>query len=95
MENQQIPPERKLVHRIGKILIVVGAPSLGSAFVSEALNFGRFSDHEGRVRSMALRAVGGMAIIVVGAGMTMYRASGATGSGLTLNPEQARKEVEP
>lgn len=95
MANRQIPPERKLVYRLGTILIAVGVLSFGSVFLSAALNFGRFDDFEGRVRSMGLRAVGGMALIVVGAGMMIYGTAGAAGSGLTLDPEQARKDVEP
>lgn len=95
MANRQIPPERKLVHRLGTILIAIGALSFGSVFVSAALNFGRFDDFDRRVRSMGLRFVGGMAMMVVGFGMIIYGTAGAAGSGLTLDPEQARKDVEP
>lgn len=44
---------------------------------------------------MSLRAVGGMALLIVGGAMKAYGVAGAAGSGLTLDPEQARKDVEP
>lgn len=95
MPMRQISPERKAIHRLGIILVAVGVLTFGSVFVSAALNFGNFDNFGGRTRSMGLRAIGGMAMIMLGAGMTIYGFAGAAGSGLTLDPEQARKDVEP
>jgi len=95
MINRQISPQRKGVYRLGTIVAGVGFLLFLSTFVSAALNFGDFSDFESRVRSMSLRAVGGMIMLIVGFALMGYGAAGAAGSGLKLDPEQARRDLEP
>ena len=95
MENRQIPEHRRLIHRLGLIVAILGALSFLSVFVSGALNFGNFDNFEARGRSMAIRAVGGMAMIIAGKAMMIYGCAGAAGAGLNLDPQKMRQDLEP
>jgi len=95
MNNRQISPQRKGVYRAGQIVAVVGGLLFLSTFVSAIANFGDFTDFEGRVKSMGFRALGGMVLVMVGAGMMGYGVAGAAGSMLNLDPEKAREDLEP
>jgi hypothetical protein len=95
MIHRQIPPQRKAIFRLGQILALLGFVSFMSTFVSAALNFGDFSNFEADTRSMALRAVGGMIMMIVGGGLITFGVAGAAGSMLTLDPEKARENLEP
>ena len=92
---RQISSERKTLYYVGGALIVIGFLSFFSTFLSAALNFGRFDNFDSLGRSMALCAFGGMFLIIVGAVVSNIGARGAAGSGLKLDPEQAREELEP
>jgi hypothetical protein len=93
--NRQISPERKKLYRAGQIVAVVGLLTFLSVFVSGALHFGDFSNFDNHARSMGLRAVGGMFMIIAGMAMAGIGAAGAAGSGLNLDPEKAREDLEP
>ena len=93
--TRQISPERKLVYYFGVLLVIVGALSFGSVFVTAALTFGDFSHFDENARSSMLRAFGGMALMVVGAIVSSIGARGAAGSGVVLDPEKAREDLEP
>lgn len=95
MPNRHISPNRKALYRAGQIISVLGLLSFLSVFVSAALNFGDFTDFDGRVRSMGLRAVGGMIMMFLGIALTTIGFAGAAGSMLSLDPEQAREDLEP
>lgn len=95
METRQISQQRKSLYRIGQIMAGIGLLSFLSVFVSAALNFGDFSEFDGQVRSMGLRAVGGMFLMIAGGILASIGAAGAAGSGLNLDPEQARRDLEP
>jgi hypothetical protein len=95
MPIRQITPQRKALYRAGQIIAVLGLLSFLSVFVTGALNFGDFTDFEGQVRSSALRAVGGMIMILLGMALLTVGAAGAAGSGLNLDPEKAREDLEP
>jgi hypothetical protein len=95
MPIRQISPERKALYRAGQLIAVLGLLSFLSVFVTGALNFGDFTDFEGQVRSSALRAVGGMIMILIGMALLTVGAAGAAGSGLNLDPEKAREDLEP
>jgi hypothetical protein len=95
MPNRQISPQRKSLYHAGQIVAAVGLLSFLSVFVSAALNFGDFTDFESRGRSMAMRAFGGMIMIVAGGALMEFAFGGVAGSGLKLDPEQARRDLEP
>ncbi len=93
--TRQISEGRKTTYYIGMALAVIGAISFGSVFLSAALNFGDFDNFESRGKSMMARAFGGMALIIAGAVVMNIGARGAAGSGLVLDPDKARDDMEP
>jgi len=92
---RKISQPRKATYYIGAGLIVVGALSFCSVFVTFAINFGDFSNFDAEARSSMYRAFGGLFLIVVGSIVRSIGARGLAGSGVVLDPEQARDELEP
>src|ERR1043165_2154425 len=95
MRRRQIPPERKRVFYIGVVVGVIGFLCFFSVFVSAALNFGDFSNFKERARSMVIRAVVGMVMMIGGSIIAGIGRTGLAGSGIKLDPEEARRDVEP
>ena len=95
MAQRQIPPERRAIFYIGRVVSVLGILSFLSTFLSFAAHFGDFTNFEQRSRSMALRAVIGMVMMIAGGLLSGVGKAGLAGSGITLDTEQARRDVEP
>jgi len=95
MANRNVSEGRKLIYTLGQILVVVGVLTFGSVFVTFALDFGRFDNFEGRARSFAMRAFGGMAMMMAGGVLAGIGRAGLAGSGVVLDPERAREDLEP
>lgn len=93
--RRQIPPERKALYYGGMALIGVGMLLFLSTFVTAMANFGNFDNFEGRVRSEGLRAFGGMVLMMAGGALMNVGARGLAGSGVVLDPEEGRKDLEP
>lgn len=93
--TKQISDERKVAFYIGSGMMVMGGLMFFSTFVTFALNFGDFSDFESDAKSGMFRAFGGMFLLVVGGMIRGAGARGLAGSGILLEPEQAREELEP
>lgn len=92
---KQISEGRKAAYYLGGIIMGLGFILFASTFVSAALHFGDFSNFESQTRSMIFRALGGMALIVIGGIVRGIGARGLAGSGVVLDPEQARDELKP
>lgn len=95
MARRQVSEGRKALHYAGVGLTVLGMLLFLSTFVTAALNFGDFTDFEDRTRSSMLRAITGMAMMMVGGVLMGLGKGGAAGSGLVLDPERARRDLEP
>ncbi len=95
MQRRQISPERKGIYYFGMLLGVVGFLTFGSVFVSGAMHFGDFSNFEEQSRSEFTRAIVGMALVIVGGILLGIGRAGVAGSGVILDPERARRDVEP
>ena len=93
--QRQVPPERKTLYYIGMAVTVIGFLTFISVFVSNALHFGDFSNFEERGRSMAVRAVAGFILMIGGSLLRWIGRIGMAGSGIKLDPEEARRDVEP
>jgi len=93
--SRKISSERKVLYYSGTLLQIVGGLLFASVFVSAALHFGDFQDFVGQGRSAMLRAFGGMGLIIAGAFLRRIGARGLAGSGIMLDPERARGELEP
>lgn len=91
----QLSEGRKVTYYLGLVLMVVGLLVFGSVFVTGALQFGDFTDFQDRSRSSALRAVVGMALLLLGGVLRTVGARGVAGSGLVLDPKRARRDLEP
>lgn len=95
MARRTISPERQTLYYVGMAIALLGLLSFASTFLSAALNFGNFNNFEARGRSMALRAFGGMAMIVIGGALSNIGTKGVAGSGLVLDPRRSREDLEP
>jgi hypothetical protein len=95
MPQRQIPPERKAIFYIGMAVGVIGFLLFISTFFSAASSFGDFTNFEQRGRSMGTRAVLGMVMMIAGGIMVGIGRMGLAGSGVKLDPEEARRDVEP
>ena len=74
---------------------VIGFLCFISTFFSAASSFGDFTNFEQRGRSMGTRALVGMVMIIAGGIMAGIGRMGLAGSGVKLDPEEARRDVEP
>jgi hypothetical protein len=93
--TRKISEERNAAYYAGSVLMVLGLLLFVSVFVTSAVHFGDFSNFEAESRSGMFRALGGMALVVIGAIVRGIGARGLAGSGAVLDPEQARKDLEP
>ena len=92
---KQISEERKTAYYLGTGLMIIGGLLFFSVFITSALNFGHFDNFAENASSSAFRAVGGMALLIIGGFIRGIGARGLAGSGVVLDPEQARQELEP
>ena len=92
---QRISEGRKATYYVGMVLAVVGFLLFASVFVTSIANIGDFSNFEGDMKSGATRAFLGIGLIVAGGIVRGIGARGVAGSGVVLDPERARKDLEP
>ncbi|NLV41527.1 MAG: SHOCT domain-containing protein [Candidatus Hydrogenedentes bacterium] len=95
MKRQNISPERKTVYYVGLTLIILGFLSFGSTFVSFITHFGDFTHMQVIAKSIMIRAFGGLGMMMVGMVLAGIGSRGLAGSGLVLDPQRAREDVEP
>ncbi len=95
MPQRNISPERQGAYFFGMILTGVGLLLFLSTFVSFISHFGDFTDFEGRSKSGMMRALGGMICMAIGQFIMRVGRSGVAGSGLKLDPQEARRDLEP
>ena len=93
--NRQISEERKTAYYLGMVLMVIGGILFFSVFITGAMNFGDFSNFESNARSSMFRAITGMALLIVGGIIRGVGARGMAGSGVVLDPDKARRDLEP
>ena len=74
---------------------VVGLLTFLSTFVTFFINFGNFDHFESTARSTMALAFIGMGLMFAGGLLQRAGRMGLAGSGIKLDPEQARKDVEP
>lgn len=92
---KKVSAERKAAYQVGLIMTVIGLLLFLSVFVTGAMNFGDFSNFDQNVRSSMFRGIGGMILMIAGSAVRSIGARGIAGSGVVLDPEQARKDLEP
>ncbi len=92
---KQISNGRKTAYYVGIGLMILGGLLFASTFITFILNFGSFDNFEARAISGMLRAFGGMVLLVIGGILRGIGALGVAGSGVKLDPQQAKEELEP
>jgi hypothetical protein len=96
MAKRQVSGERKAIYYVGMGLTLVGFLLFASFFVTILSFFGSFGpDIPSKMGGAAARAFIGFALIVVGGFISRIGLLGAAGSGVILDPERARQDVEP
>jgi len=95
MAQRQVSPERKKTYYVGMAMMLAGFLCFGSVFVTGALHFGNFDNFNSRGRSEMARGIIGMGLMIVGTIVRNAGRFGLAGSGIKLDPEEARKDVEP
>lgn len=95
MAQRQISPGRQVVFYFGVGLSVLGFVVFISVFFSAAGGMGEMRGVESGMSSMMMRAIAGMVMMMVGGVMTGIGRMGLAGAGVVLDPELARRDVEP
>jgi len=93
--QRQISPERKFLYYLGMGMVAIGFIAFISTFFGIAGDSGSFERARDRSQSLFARAVIGMLLIMAGGIVMRVGFAGKAGSGLVLDPEKARKDVEP
>ncbi|NND98082.1 MAG: zinc ribbon domain-containing protein [Pirellulaceae bacterium] len=93
--NRKISDQRKTAFYVGTGISLVGLLMFLSIFVTAAMSFGDFTNFDSQVSSFGFRAVGGMILMMVGQAIRAVGARGLAGSGMMLDPEQARDDLHP
>jgi RNA polymerase subunit RPABC4/transcription elongation factor Spt4 len=93
--RRQLSANRKLLYYAGMVVSVVGVLLFLSTFVTFFANFGNFNNFDARARSVGFRAFGGIVLIAAGRFLAYLGARGWAGAGVVLDPERARRDVEP
>jgi hypothetical protein len=95
---RQISEGRKTAFYMGTTIMVAGGLMFASCFLLAILGMGRRSHITTRMDFdvlLPLLAFGGMALLIVGGIIRGIGARGLAGSGVVLDPEKARQELEP
>ena len=93
--SRKISEDRKAAYYVGMLLQIFGGLLFASVFVKFTMRFGDFTDFVDRTKSEALRAFTGMARMMIGGFIRGVGAKGLAGSGVLLDPERTRQELEP
>ncbi|NLN40039.1 MAG: zinc-ribbon domain-containing protein [Smithella sp.] len=94
--GRQISPERKGLFYAGLVIQVIGGCLFAVPFIAIPIimmRMHRGSDSPGP--GVMLVAFIGFALIAIGGAMRGIAAKGVAGSGLVLDPEKARRDLEP
>lgn len=93
--GRQISPHRRALYYTGIGLMILGGLLFISTFFTFVSRFGDFTNFQERARSEGIRAVSGIALLIIGSVFLNIGARGAAGSGLLLDPEKAATDLEP
>lgn len=93
--RHSIAPERQAIYYGGMVVMGIGVLMFLSTFVIFIANFGNFDHFTERARTSGMLAFGGMGLMVVGAILQGIGKQGLAGSGIVLDPKQAREDLEP
>ncbi len=95
MARRQVPENRKTLYFVGMGLSALGILLFLSTFVTFLWHFGDFTNFNARARSGGFRSFGGIVLIMLGGVLCGIAKRGVAGSGVVLDPERAREDMEP
>lgn len=97
MEDPQrdIPPSRTALYTAGTAVMAAGLALFFSGFFLFIASIGNFDDFEDHARLVAFCWFGGMVVMILGQWLRTVGARGWAGSGMVLDPQRARRDVEP
>ena len=90
----RIPENRRTAYNIGTALTVLGIIIIVGSFATLLVGFGEMSLMQGPPGGFLWFFIG-MLLTVAGAVLRNIAARGLAGSGVLLNPEQAREDLKP
>jgi hypothetical protein len=93
--RRTISPERRGIYYLGMALGGIGMVLFLSVFVTGIARFGDFTDFTERARNEGMRALVGFALIAFGGMLMKIGSRGLAGSGVVLDPDKAREDLEP
>jgi len=95
MSRHPLTPPRKGLYYGGMVLTGLGFILFSYTFVSHLGRMGDFTDFSLRVQTGMATAFAGMACLGIGQLLMKLGKTGWAGSGLKLDPQQARRDLEP
>ncbi len=95
--SKNISSERKCAYYFGMALMIIGGLLFASNFLILPMSVGGAGPGNAgnMMAGMAGRAIGGMALLIIGGFIRGVGARGLAGSGVVLDPQQARRDLEP
>lgn len=93
--SKKISEERQSAYFIGVSVMVLGGVLFASGFISFLAHFGDLSNFESQAKTVGGLWFAGMALLIVGSIIRGVAARGLAGSGVVLDPEKARDDLEP
>jgi hypothetical protein len=96
--ENQITPERKAMYNVGTALGTIGLLLFLCSFLpglSLMTNGWDQAEFEQAAKTSMVCALLGFGLVIIGSALSNIGALGTAGSGLVLDPEQARRDLEP
>jgi len=93
--GKQISEDRKKLYNAGLIMMIAGGCLFAGPFIAGPISIMTDTIDSGIIPFVFLLAFIGFGLIVGGAAMRTVAARGKAGSGLVLDPEQAREDLRP
>lgn len=93
--SQQITPQRKATYYLGMAMIIIGVLVIIISMISFMNSFGRHTNNSLSAPGPMYSFFAGMILIAVGSIIQNIGKRGLAGSGTVLDPEQARRDLEP
>ncbi len=95
MAAKQTSSERKGLYYLGMLVSLIGVLLFASVFLAGILHTGDSPDLKPHGRSEGLRAFFGIALAVAGGVLARVGTRGFAGSGIIIDPEKAREDIQP
>lgn len=93
--TKRISEERQAAYYIGLGVMILGLILFLSGFVTFLSHFGDVSNFDSTAKTVGFLWFGGIVLLIIGGIVRGIGAGGLAGSGVVLDPEEAREDLEP